>query len=196
MPVTKDDFLKYLSDTATRESSYHNNKETIAWAAIVLYFFLLTEVVKRLLSWPYVASFLSLGAFVVVVYILHYQYRLRKEAANVVGACYRLIAEYLPKDDESLQNADFTVAPLGKERGKSLKRDYRATGQYPCILPNVLLDMMKKMSQVGHGPRIGLERGSYLLVIFGFIITLGIIWSAILEVIWSEILDRLVSYLF
>jgi hypothetical protein len=196
MPVTKEDFLKYLSDTATRESSYHNNKETIAWAAIVLYFLLLTEVVKRFLPWPYVATFLSLGAFVAVVYILHYQYRLRKEAANVVGACYRLIAEYLPKDNESLQSVEFTVAPLEKEREKFLKCDYRTTGQYAYILPNLLLDMMKKMNQVGHGPRIRLERGSYLLVIFGFIITLGIIWSAILEVIWSDILEKLASYLF
>ena len=188
MPVTKDDFLKYLSDTATRASSYHNNKETIAWAAILLYFFLLTEVVKRLLSWPYVASFLSLGTFIVVVYILRYQYRLRKDAANVVGACYRLIAEYLPKDDESLQNVDFTVAPLERKNG--------TTAQYPYILPSVLLDMMEKVNQVGHEPRIRLERGSYLIVIFGFIITLGIIWSAILEVIWSDILEKLASYLF
>ena len=196
MPVTKDDFLKYLSDTATRETSYHNSKEIIAWAAIVLYFLLILEVVKRFLSWPYAATFLSLGAFCVVVYILRHQYRLRKEAANVVGACYRLMVEYLPKDDESFQNVDFTVAPL-PEGGKTfLKRDCGTSGQYPYILPNVILDMMKKMSQVGHGPRIGLERGSYLLVIFGFIITLGIIWSAILEVVWSEILDRLVSYLF
>ncbi len=196
MPVTKDDFLKYLSDTATRETSYHNHKETIAWAAIVLYFVLMLEVVRRLLSWPYVATFLNLGAFAVVVYILHYQYRLRKEAANLVGACNRLIVEYLPKDDECLQNVDFTVAPLQKERKTFLKSDYGITGQYPYILPNVLLDMMKKMNQVGNEPRIGLERGSYLLVIFGFIITLGIIWSAMLEVIWSDILERLVSYLF
>jgi hypothetical protein len=196
MPVTKDDFLKYLSDTATREVSYHNHKETIAWAAILLYFFLMIEVVKSLRSWPYVATFFSLGAFIVVVYILHYQYRLRKVAANLVGACYRLIVEYLPKDDACLQNVDFTVAPLQKERKNFLKSNYGTTGQYPYILPNFLLDMMKKMNQVGHEPRIGLERGSYLLVIFGFIITLGIIWSAILEVIWSDILESLVSYLF
>jgi len=196
MPVTKSDFLKYLSDTATRETSCHNSKETIACAAIVLYFLLILEVVKRLLSWPYAATFLSLGAFCVVVYILRHQYRLRKEAASVVGACYRLMVEYLPKDDESFQNVDFTVTPLPEGGKRFLKRDCGTPGQYPYILPNVLLDMMKKMSQVGHGPRIGLERGSYLLVVFGFIITLGIIWSAILEVVWSEILDRLVSYLF
>ncbi len=196
MPVTKDDFLEYLSDTATRETSYHNHKETIAWAAILLYFVLMIEVVKSLRSWPYVATFFSLGAFIVVVYILHYQYRLRKEAANLIGACHRLIVEYLPKDDECLQNVDFTLAPLQKERKQFLKSDYRTTGQYPYLLPNVLLDMMKKMNQVGHEPRIGLERGSYLLVIFGFVITLGIIWSAILEVIWSDIPERLVSYLY
>ena len=159
MPVTKSDFLKYLSDTATRETSYHNSKETIAWAAIVLYFILILEVVKRLLSWPYAATFLSFGAFCVVVYILRHQYRLRKEAANVVGACYRLMVEYLPKDDESFQNMDFTVAPLPEGGKRFLKRDCGTPGQYPYILPNVLLDMMKKMSQVGHGPRIGLESG-------------------------------------
>ncbi len=193
---TKDEFLTYLSDTATRETSYHNHKETIAWAAILLYFVLMIDVVKSLRSWPYVATFFSLGAFIVVVYILHYQYRLRKEAANLIGACHRLIVEYLPKDDECLQDVDFTVAPLQEERKKVLKGHYGTTGQYPYILPNVLLDMMKKMNQVGHEPRIGLERGSYLLVIFGFVITLGIIWSAILEVIWSDIQERLVSYLF
>lgn len=193
---TKDHFLKYLSDTATRETSYHNTKETIAWAVILLYFVLMIEVVKSLRSWPYVATFFSLGAFIVVVYILHYQYRLRKEAAKLIGACHRLIAEYLPKDDECLQNVDFTVTSLQKGTKQSPKSDYGLTGQYPYILPNVLLDMMRKMDQVGHEPRIGLEKGSYLLVTFGFIITLLIIWSGLLEVILSDIQERLASYLF
>jgi hypothetical protein len=193
---TKDDFLKYLSDTATRETSYHNTKETIAWAAILLYFVLMIEVVKSLRSWPYVATFFSLGAFIVVVYILHYQYRLRKETAKLIGACHRLIVEYLPKDDECLQNVDFTVASLQKETKQFRKSNYGLAGQYPYILPNVLLDMMKKMGQVGHEPRIGLEKGSYLLVTFGFIITLMIIWSGILTVISADIQEWLVSYLF
>ena len=196
MSVTKDDFLKYLSDTATRETSYHNHKETIAWAAILLYFVLMIEVVKSLRSWPYVATFFILGAFIVVVYVLHYQYRLRKESANLVGACYRLIVEYVLNDNESLEDVDFTMTPLQKERRKFPKFDYGLTGHYPYILPNVLLDMVKKIDQAGHEPRIGFERGSYLLVIFGFVITLGIIWSAILEVIWSDIQEWLVSYLF
>ena len=196
MPVTKDDFLKYLSDTATREVSYHNHKETITWAAILLYFVLMIEVVKDLRSGPFVATFFIVGAFIIVLYILRYQHRLRKEAANLIGACYRLIAEYLPKDDEYLQDVDFTVISLQKETKQFPKSDYGLAGQYPYILPNFLLDMMKKMNQVGHEPRIGLERGSYLLVIFGFIITFGIIWSAILEVIWSDILESLVSYLY
>jgi hypothetical protein len=193
---TKDHFLKYLSDTATRETSYHNTKETIAWAVILLYFVLMIEVVKSLRSWPYVATFFSLGAFIVVVYILHYQYRLRKEAAKLIGACHRLIVEYLPKDDECLQDVDFTVTSLQKKPKQSPKSDYGLTGQYPYILPNVLLDMMRKMDQVGHEPRIGLEKGSYLLVTFGFIITLLIIWSGLLEVILSDIQERLASYLF
>jgi hypothetical protein len=91
---------------------------------------------------------------------------------------------------------DFTVIPLQKERRNFPQCDYRPAGHYPYILPNVLLDMMKKMNQVGHEPRIGRERGSYLLVIIGFIVTLAIIWSGILEVIWSDIQERLVSYLF
>jgi len=193
---TKDDFLKYLSDTATRETSYHNHKETIAWAAILLYFVLMIEVVKSLRSWPYVATFFILGAFIVVLYILRYQFRLRKEAAKLIGACHRLIVEYLPKDDECLQNVDFTVTPLQKETKQFPKSDYGLTGQYPYILPNVLLDMVRKMDQVGREPRIGLEKGSYLLVTFGFIITLLIIWSGILEVILSDIQERLVSYFF
>ena len=193
---TKDHFLKYLSDTATRETSYHNTKETIAWAVILLYFVLMIEVVKSLRSWPYVATFFSLGAFIVVVYILHYQYRLRKESAKLIGACHRLIVEYLPKDDDCLQNVDFAVTSLQKETKQSPKSDYGLTGQYPYILPNVLLDMMRKMDQVGHEPRIGLEKGSYLLVTFGFIITLLIIWSGLLEVILSDIQERLASYLF
>jgi len=196
MPVSKDEFLKYLSDTATREISYHNHKETIAWAAIVIYFVLIIEVVKSLRSWPFLATFLILGALIVVFGVLFYQYRLRKEAANLIGACYRLIVECLPKDGECLQNLDFTVTPLQKEGEKVSKRNYRPAGRYPYVMPNVLLDMMKKMNQVGHEPRIGLERGSYLLVIFGFVIALAIIWSGILEVMWSDILERFVSYLF
>ena len=196
MPVTKDNFLKYLSDIAAQATSYHNHKETIAWAAILLYFVLMIEVVKSLRSGPLVATFFILGAFIIVIYILRYQYRLRKEAANLIGACCRLIAECLPKDDEYLQNVDFTVTSLQKETKQFSKSDYGLTGQYPYILPNVLLNMMKEMDQVGHKPRIGLEKGSYLLVTFGFIITLVITWSAILEVIWSDIQLRLADYLF
>jgi hypothetical protein len=196
MPVTKNDFLKYLSDIAACATSYHNHKETITWAAILLYFVLMIEVVKSLRSGPFVATFFILGAFIIVIYILRYQYRLRKEAANLIGACYRLIVEYLPKDDEYLQNVDFTVTSLQKETKQFPKSDYGLTGQYPYILPNVLLDVMKEMDQVGHKPRIGLERGSYLLVIFGFIITLAVIWSGILTVIWSDIQLWLVSYFF
>jgi len=107
-----------------------------------------------------------------------------------------LIVECLPKDDEYLQNVDFTVTSLQKETKQFSKSDYGLTGQYPYILPNVLLNMMKEMDQVGHKPRIGLEKGSYLLVTFGFIITLVITWSAILEVIWSDIQLRLADYLF
>ena len=194
---TKDDFLKYLSDTAARETSYHNTKEAIAWAAILLYFVLMIEVVKSLRSWPYVATFFSLGAFIVVVYILHYQFRLRKEAAKLIGACHRLIVEYLPKDEECLQNVDFTVTSLQKENKTFPKFfDYGLTGQYPYILPNVLLDMMKKIDQVGREPKIGLEKGAYLLVTFGFITTLMIIWSAMLEVISVNLQEWLASYLF
>jgi hypothetical protein len=196
MPVTKNDFLKYLSDTAARETSFHNHKETIVWATILLYFVLMMEVVKSLRSWPYVATFFILGAFIVVVYILHYQYRRRKEAANLVGACYRLIVEYVLNDNESLEDVDLTMIPLQKERRKFPKFDYGLTGHYPYILPNVLLDMVKKMDQAGREPTIGVEGGSYLLVIFGFVITLGIIWSAILEVIWLDIQEWLASYLF
>ncbi|MBP1699485.1 MAG: hypothetical protein H6Q41_4673 [Deltaproteobacteria bacterium] len=171
MAVTKDNFLKYLSDIAAQATSYHNHKETIAWAAILLYFVLMIEVVKSLRSGPLVATFFILGAFIIVIYILRYQYRLRKEAANLIGA-------------------------LQKETKQFSKSDYGLTGQYPYILPNVLLNMMKEMDQVGHKPRIGLEKGSYLLVTFGFIITLVITWSAILEVIWSDIQLRLADYLF
>jgi len=193
---TKDNFLKYLSDIAARATSYHNHNETITWAAILLYFVLMIEVVRSLRSGPFVATFFTLGAFIIVIYILRYQYRLRKEAANLIGACYRLIAEYLSKDDEYLQDVDFTVIPLQKETKRFRKSDYGLTGQYPYVLPNVLLDMMKKMDQVGHKPRIGLEKGTYLLVIFGFIITFAIIWSEILETIWVDMQDRVVSYFF
>ncbi len=101
---------------------------------------------------------------------------------------------YLPKDDESLQNVDFTVTSLKKETKQFPKSDHGLTGQYPYMLPNVLLHMMREMDQVGHKPRIGLEKGSYLLVTFGFVITLAITWSTIIEVIWADIQLRLASY--
>lgn len=174
MPLTKDDFLKYLSDTATRETSYHNHKETIAWAAIILYFVLIIEVMKGLCSWPIIATAIIAGAAIAVLYVLCIQYKLRKDAANVIGACYGLIAEYLPKDDEALKNLDLSVALLKEEKQQSCK--YRPKGHYPYILPNALLEMMKKTNEVGHSPRTGLELISYSLVIVGAIISWVIIW--------------------
>jgi len=187
MPVKKEDFLKYLSDTALREQHYHNHKETIAWAAVVLYFVLIIEVVKDLRLWPSLATCIIGGAALVVVYVLYYQYKLRKEAANLIAACYRLIAEFLPLDDECFQNINFSVTSLKEEEENSSKCDNRPIGHLPYILPQVILDMMKEMNQVGHKPRIGLERGSYLIILLGFIISFAIFW-------WSEILKIIGTY--
>jgi hypothetical protein len=177
MPVTKEEFIKYLSDTASRETSYHNHKETIAWAAILLYFFLVVEVVKGICSRPALATGIIVGATIVVLCVLSIQYRLRKDAANLIGACFWLIARYLPEDDAVLQNLDLSVSPLQKEeKTKSPKCSYRPTGHYPFVLPKVLLETMEKTIEIGHGPRIFLEWISYLLVIVSAIISVIIIW--------------------
>jgi hypothetical protein len=142
----------------------------------VLYFGLIIWVVKDLSSWPILATVILGGATIVLVCVLRIQYTLRKDAANLIGACYILIAEYLPKDDKDLQKVDLSVAILQKEKQRSSRCNYRPTGHHSYILPKVLLEMMEKTNEVGHEPRIRLDYISYSLVIAGAIIGGMIIW--------------------
>ena len=183
----KDDLLKYLSDTASRESSYHNHKETIAWAALVLYFILVAEIVKKISCQP-LSTVVLLVAAIAVGYVLWLQYRLRKDSVNAVAACQRLIAEFLPMEESKFAKIDFKLADLTKSDGEErlkfcnflsrlVKVKSRSRSHYPYISPKFVLDKMEELNKGGHSPRKDLEWMSYLLVFVATIVGLVIIWS-------------------
>jgi hypothetical protein len=183
----KDDLLKFLSDTVSRESTYHNHKETIAWAALLLYFILVGQIVDKI-SCQSLSTVILLVAAYGVVYVLCFQYGLRKEAANTVAACQRLIAEFLPMEEPKFAEMDFKLADLTKSGGEDRLKFYnlfsklekiecRSRSHYPYILPKFVLDKMEELNKVRHSPRKGLERVSYLLVFVATFAGLVIIWS-------------------
>ncbi len=176
----KDDLLKYLSDTASRESSYHNHKETIAWAALVLYFILVGQIVEKISCQVFSTVVLLVVAYG-VVYVLWFQYGLRKDSANTV-------AEFLPMEEPEFTKIDFKLADLTKSDGEErlkfcnflsrlVKVKSRSRSHYPYIFPKFVLDKMEELNKGGHSPRKDLEWMSYLLVFIATIVGLVIIWS-------------------
>ena len=168
----KSEILKQLSDIASRETSYHNHKETIAWAALVLYFILVAQIINKISCQPF-STIVLLVTAVAVWCILHVQYSRRKDAANTIAACQRLIAEFLPMEDSKFKEIKFELEELTESNGK---KGPSSKSHYEYILPKFIIDKMEELDKVGHSPRRILEKMSYLMLIVVTIVGFVNIW--------------------
>lgn len=173
----KNELLKELSEIASRQTGYHNHKETIAWAALLLYFIFVTQLANKISCEPF-STFILLLVAGAVWFILHTQYKLREQSANVIGACQRLIVKFISMKDDEIPKIDFSLEDLSKP-DLSKNKHFSFRNHFPYIFPKFLLDEMKKLEDVGHSPRKGLEWMSYLLLIVGTFAGLLAIWFPI-----------------
>jgi hypothetical protein len=101
--MEKNEILKYLSDIHGAYSSYHSQKETGAWAAIVLLVVLLLQTVNGLGNIQELSCAYKIGATIWVLVIsfsvwkyIAAQFTAKKRASEYVSACLLLEIEILP----------------------------------------------------------------------------------------------------
>jgi hypothetical protein len=171
MPQSKSDVLKYLADTNARFGAYHNHKEAMAWAAVVLYYVFVVKLVDvaysqhlasrgQRLTVTLILIVISLAALLV----LREQHRLRQIAAEVYAACQRLASRCLSMNDDEIGSLDLSLA--------------EPTSQYPgpAYLIKCLVLESVALRGAGRGARRRLERLSYWLVAIAMLVALGAIW--------------------
>ena len=160
MSITKGDVLKYLSHTRSHYAQYHNHKEASAWAAAAVYILFLIQISRAIngeLSCFSVHRVIVLLVIVVlaiaVLFYLKAQFRMRRNAANYISACFALSAEYLAKDEAEIEADAFAL-------GQTTDNQHHS----PHILPRAILEKAAYFDTIGHGTRKRLETSIYTVI--------------------------------
>ena len=146
MKIEKENILSYLADLRSYYATYHNHKETSAWAAIAFCILLAGPVATTLaavtdcsLPLRVIATALLVGVFIVTCAYLNQQFQLRRDAANVVEACDYWATRTLTMENDEIKATDFVPATGDDERT-----------QGPHTLPNCI---QSKADSLGHNRR-------------------------------------------
>ena len=183
MLETKGEVLKYLADTKSFFLVYHNHKETMAWAGIVLFVALLTalfNIIDKIVPKPnssgsfdcniFATKFLLTLAIVffagIVGWYIQTQFEARRFAASINAACFRLTAEILGSTSTELDLSKFFIMEESHE--KKLQAYH--------YLPQRVLNEADKMKERGIGTVTKLEIASYSIVFVGAIAMAALIW--------------------
>jgi hypothetical protein len=160
MNIRKSDVLKYLSDTRSHYGQYHNHKEASAWAAAALYILFSIQISSSInhelpcLQCHRVAVlFLIVALATAVIFYLKAQFRMRRNAANYIAACFALSAEYLVKEEAQITAEAFALVETTDKQHHS-----------PHILPKAILDKAAHFEKIGHGTRKLLETAIYVVI--------------------------------
>jgi hypothetical protein len=111
--LTRGDMVKYLTETRSHFLSYHNHKETLAWASIVLYLGAVGAVglpVGRMYAWQ--CTLYTLGSLLALALASSYarrQFNMRELASRIIMACNLLILELLAG---TIQAEDWTAKDI------------------------------------------------------------------------------------
>jgi hypothetical protein len=160
MNIPKADVLKYLSDTRSHYAQYHNHKEASAWAAAALYILFLIQIFNSInrelscLQYHRIAVLLVIVVLAIaVIFYLKAQFRMRRNAANYIAACFALAAEYLVKEEAQINAEAFALVQTTDNQHHS-----------PHILPKAILDKAADFDKIGHGTRKLLETSIYVVI--------------------------------
>jgi hypothetical protein len=172
MANNREEVLKFLSDTQSHWSTYHNHKETSAWAGLVLYVFLLGQIInavdKGIASSCAIKTatiLVILVSGIIICIYLYEQFSLRKRGADFVAACFYLESQFLSNPEQQPKSSDF-VPPSSED--KRLQSSY--------CLPEIVLSTADKMASKGQGARSKLEYCAYGLVLVISLLALVRIW--------------------
>jgi RimJ/RimL family protein N-acetyltransferase len=147
----KSEILKYISDLNTRALTYHNHKETSAWAALALYYLMmfawivplaLHEPLLNQRYWRWIGVGVLAIVTVGVAYYIKNQLNLRRYFGDVTGACYILGAKCLQMDDNQINKLDLSG-------GVENHRDR--------VIPQFIRHEIDNVARVPHRERMGLD---------------------------------------
>lgn len=168
----KSDIIDFYKDTKNYYALYHNHKETMSWAGLVLYMVFCGLMVRYEL--PQQASaiiVITLTIFFLAITICVYFYirnqLAMKDMASVsIAACMWILTELVQTDEEAI---DVTYYMERCEYGDSNTQTSHAL---PKLLVNKRLDMNHK----GQGFQSLTRLLIYSLLVFSALLALSILW--------------------
>jgi hypothetical protein len=172
---TRAEIIKYLGEIESHYAAYHNHKETTAWASLVLWGAVVVGVMnvfgKEITNVPqfrYLVTGLVLLIAGLTSLYLKTQFSLRRDAANIVAACFSLRTTIV-------SNLNFSINPLDYV----LVDKPKSFGQSGYILPKKVLEEAEMQGTRGLEPLITLE-----IIVYSF---LGLTAVMVLAWIWRDV---------
>lgn len=175
---TRKEVLDFLKDINTHYGTYHNHKETLAWAAVALFVALIVGFAATLFRLPdqfeVSCDVRTLFTFVVLIiagvfwFYLKKQFALRKQAGDYAAACLRLRSVILSNPSTALNLDDW--GPPREEPTQQM--------QSRQVLPRAVIKEADNVSQSGQDFRVSLERCAYGILLVLVLAVLFAIWTA------------------
>ncbi|MEO7404281.1 MAG: hypothetical protein ABIU95_11490 [Burkholderiales bacterium] len=155
---SRDEVLTLLGDAAAYWGTYHNHKETGAWAGLVVFVVLVALLDS-------VAGVLIVSAITLVY--LYQQFSSRFVAANLAAACWLLRAEIVAKPATDIDLASYAPST-------------NAAQPFPAghFMPSPVMAAAQRMAARPRGARIALEVVAYGLVIVVALVAVSDLWDS------------------
>lgn len=171
---TRREVLDLLKDLQSHYGTYHNHKETVSWAGIALYAFLVVGIANALRESHLSClarvgvSFLVLGACLICWLYVHKQFQLRTRAADLVAACIRLRSDIISAPNDVIRLSDWGPPSQAFLGGM----------QSTHVLPQAVRSAADELSSAGQSSRQWLERCAYALLVGLTGSLLAFVWAA------------------
>lgn len=172
---SRKEILDLLKDLQAHYSTYHNHKETVAWAGVVLFSGLMVGVASlfrdRVSQAEFscqaraIVSLIVIVAVLVVCLYVYKQFALRKRAADLVAACIRLRSGLVSAPSSPINAADWAALPKPSSGMQSSD-----------VLPQKVLTTADELSAVGQASRILLEACAYAILVFTSAAIIARLW--------------------
>ena len=143
--TSRDEVLKLLGDAAAYWGTYHNHKETCAWAGLVIF-----VVLAALLD--SVAGVLIVSLITLAYLYQHFSSRL--VAANLAAACWSLRAQIVATPEADIDLASYAPSTNAQQ-------------PFPAghFMPSAVMAAAERMATRPRGARLALEFATYALVV-------------------------------
>lgn len=166
----RDEILKHLNVIQSHYASYHNHKETAAWAGLVLSVLLQWNVAGAVAKVAALSCELRTAVIVAELLVvgltwayLCKQFALRRRGGDIAGACIALASEIIGNPSGQINAKDYLPTDV-----------HDAEFQSGNVLPATVLRRANELSEGGQGARQTLERLAYgLLIVSG---ALSVAW--------------------